>query len=37
MALTRALGWGYSEHRTDRPPQAPLLALYMALDQRLRR
>ena len=36
-ALTRALGWGYSEHRTDRPPQAPLLALYMALDQRLRR
>ena len=37
MALTRAVGWGYSEHRTDRPPQAPLLALYMALDQRLRR
>jgi len=37
MALTRALGWGYSEHQTDRPPQTPLLALYMALDQRLRR
>ncbi len=36
-ALARAVGWGYSSHRTDRPPQAPLLALYMALDQRLRR
>lgn len=37
MALARALGWGYSEHGTDRPPQTPLLALYTALDQRLRR
>ncbi|MFQ5953953.1 MAG: DUF58 domain-containing protein [Kiloniellales bacterium] len=36
-ALARAVGWGYSSHRTDRPPQAPLLGLYMALDQRLRR
>ncbi len=36
-ALARAAGWGYSRHRTDRPPQAPLLALYMALDQRARR
>jgi uncharacterized protein (DUF58 family) len=36
-AIARAVGWSYSRHRTDRPPQAPLLALYMSLDQRLRR
>ncbi len=36
-ALARAVGWGFTSHRTDRPPQTALLALYMALDQRLRR
>jgi uncharacterized protein (DUF58 family) len=36
-AIARAVGWGYSRHRTDRPPQTPLLALYMSLDQRMRR
>jgi len=29
--IARQLGWTYTQHRTDRPPQAALLALYMAL------
>lgn len=31
MALTRAMGWGYTIHHTDRPPQPAILALYTAL------
>ena len=30
-ALARALGWSFNSHRTDRPPEAALLALYSAL------
>jgi uncharacterized protein (DUF58 family) len=33
--IARASGWTYSSHRTDRPAQSALLALYMALSQRL--
>lgn len=29
--LARIFGWSYAVHRTDRPPQTALLALYMAL------
>lgn len=32
-ALTRAAGWTMATHRTDRPPQTALLALYAALTQ----
>jgi uncharacterized protein (DUF58 family) len=32
-AITRAAAWGWSFHRTDRPPQTALLALYAALSQ----
>jgi len=31
LALTRALGWTFATHRTDRPPETALLALYGAL------
>jgi uncharacterized protein (DUF58 family) len=27
-ALARRLGWSYIAHRTDRPPQTALIALY---------
>jgi uncharacterized protein (DUF58 family) len=30
--LTRSLGWTFALHHTDRPPQAALLALYLALS-----
>jgi uncharacterized protein (DUF58 family) len=30
-ALARAAGWSFAVHRTDRPPQTALLALYNAL------
>ena len=30
-ALTRAIGWTFAIHRTDRPPTTALLALYAAL------
>jgi uncharacterized protein (DUF58 family) len=30
--LARAGGWTFNTHRTDRPPQAPLLALHAALS-----
>jgi uncharacterized protein (DUF58 family) len=30
-ALARAADWGFSVHRTDRPPETALLALWMAL------
>lgn len=33
--IARANDWSYSSHRTDRPPQTALLALYLALSQRL--
>ena len=33
-ALARAAGWSYAVHRTDRPPQSALLALYGAISQR---
>lgn len=32
-SLARSLGWSYSHHRTDRPAQAALLALFMALSE----
>ncbi|WP_207483381.1 DUF58 domain-containing protein [Arenibaculum pallidiluteum] len=32
-ALARAAGWSYAVHRTDRPPQSALLALYGAVSQ----
>ena len=34
-ALARTVGWTFSCHHTDRPPQAALLALYVALSQSL--
>ncbi len=30
--IAAAAGWGFSVHRTDHPPEAALLALYMALS-----
>ena len=30
-SLAQSLNWGYSLHRTDRPPQTALMALYQAL------
>jgi uncharacterized protein (DUF58 family) len=30
--LTRSLGWTFTLHHTDRPPQPALLALYLALS-----
>jgi uncharacterized protein (DUF58 family) len=30
-AIARRAGWSFSSHRTDRPPQTALLALYAAL------
>lgn len=33
-ALARAAGWTFAVHRSDRPPQAALLALYMTLAAR---
>ena len=35
-AITRAIGWKFSSHRTDRAPEMALLALYMALADELR-
>ncbi len=32
-AIARAVGWSWSFHSTDRPPQTTLLALYNALSQ----
>jgi uncharacterized protein (DUF58 family) len=32
-AITRAAGWGFATHRTDRPPHTALLALYQALAE----
>ena len=32
-AIARSVGWTYATHRTDRPPQTALLALYTALSQ----
>lgn len=32
--IARAYGWGYVEHRTDRPPETALLALWLALADR---
>ncbi len=36
-ALTRAVGWGFGVHRTDRPPHLALLALHAALSADRRR
>lgn len=33
-AITRAAGWNFATHRTDRPPHIALLALYTALAER---
>jgi uncharacterized protein (DUF58 family) len=33
-ALARAFGWGFGFHRTDRPPQLALLALFNAFSQK---
>ena len=30
-AMARAVGWSFASHRTDRPPETALLALYSAL------
>ena len=30
--LTRAAGWTFTQHRTDKPPQVPLLMLYELLS-----
>ena len=32
--LSRSLGWTVSYHRSDHPPEAALLALYMSLAQK---
>ncbi|MDE0942136.1 MAG: DUF58 domain-containing protein [Alphaproteobacteria bacterium] len=32
LEIARESGWGFTPHRTDRPPQAALLALYNALS-----
>lgn len=32
-AIARAVGWSFARHRTDRPPQTALLALFMALGE----
>jgi uncharacterized protein (DUF58 family) len=31
--MARAAGWGFFTHRTDRPPQTALLALWQAMAQ----
>lgn len=36
-ALARSAGWSFVAHRTDRPPEAALLALYLRLSQPLGR
>jgi uncharacterized protein (DUF58 family) len=36
-AIARAVGWTFSQHRTDRPPQSALLALYLQLSDSGRR
>jgi len=36
-AIARAAGWTFSSHRTDQPPQAALLALFVALSATLKR
>ena len=36
-AIARAANWGFSSHRTDRPPHAALLTLYAALSATLKR
>ena len=36
-AIAASLGWTFAAHRTDRPPQLALLALYGALSARQRR
>jgi uncharacterized protein (DUF58 family) len=33
IAIARPAGWSFATHRTDRPPHAALLALYMALSR----
>ena len=35
--IARAVGWGWSSHRSDQPPHAALLMLYTALSANLRR
>ena len=32
-AIARTAGWSFASHRTDRPPQSALLALFMALSE----
>ena len=36
IGLCRSIGWTFASHRTDRPPQTALLALYQALSGELR-
>jgi uncharacterized protein (DUF58 family) len=36
-AIAGAVGWSFGSHRTDRPPQLALLALYGALSTDRRR
>jgi hypothetical protein len=35
--IARAVGWSCVRHRTDQPPQAVLLALYLRLADRFSR
>ena len=35
--IARAVGWSCVRHRTDQPPQAALLALYLRLADRFSR
>jgi len=34
-AMTRSVGWTFISHRTDRPPQSAMLALYRMLTERV--
>jgi len=35
-AMTRSVGWTFISHRTDRPPQSAMLALYRMLTERVK-
>ena len=34
--MTRAVGWTFAVHRTDQPPQAALLALFVTMSMSAR-
>ncbi|MBT5191753.1 MAG: DUF58 domain-containing protein [Rhodospirillaceae bacterium] len=35
LDIARKVGWGFAQHRTDRPPQTALMGLYQALSSGL--